>query len=162
MNVELKYKVISLLQQPELSPRMISEELDITYGAVLRVEKEYNEAKLNGTLDQLIDVDDYAVMSSAAGTLCLDQVSLTKGLSGLDKLSQDFQVTASQINTRVRSLLMSCEHMSDVKIAAEIICSLNVAFVNSASTQVNVQNNFGGDNNAASRYAGYLSDAPVK
>lgn len=161
MDANLKYKVISLLQQPELTAHMISEELDITYGAVLRVEKEFNEARLNGTLEQLIDVDE-AVLQTAAEALDVDQVSLTKGLAGLDKLNQDFQVTASQINTRVRSLIMSCDHLSELETAADILCSLNTAFVNSNSTQVNVQNNFGGDNNAASRYAGYLSDTPVK
>jgi hypothetical protein len=140
---------------------MISEELDITYGSVLRVEKEFNEARVNGTLETLIDVDDM-VMQSAATVLDVDQVTLTKGLKGLDKLSQDFQVTASQINTRVRSLIMSCDHLSELETAADIICSLNTAFVNSNSTAVNIQNNFGGENNAASRYAGYLSDVPAK
>jgi len=161
MDVNLKYKVISLLQQPDLSARMISEELDIAYGAVLRVEKEFNQAKLNGTLDQLVNVDDL-VVKSAAGVLEVDSVSLTKGLQGIDKLSVDLQVTAGQINTKVRSLIMSCDHLSELETAADILCALNTAFVNSNSATVNVQNNFGGENNASSRYAGYLSDTPVK
>jgi len=140
---------------------MISEELDIAYGAVLRVEKEFNQAKLNGTLDQLVNVDDL-VVKSAAGVLEVDSVSLTKGLQGIDKLSVDLQVTAGQINTKVRSLIMSCDHLSELETAADILCALNTAFVNSNSATVNVQNNFGGENNASSRYAGYLSDTPVK
>lgn len=161
MESQLKYKVLSLLQQPDLSARMISEELDITYGSVLRLEKEFNEHKLNGTLQELINVDDF-VAADAADALGVDQVSLTKGLQGLEKLSTDFQVTASQINTRVRSLIMSCDHLSELETAADILCSLNTAFVNTNSTQVNIQNNLGGENNASSRYSGYLSDVPAK
>lgn len=160
MNAELKYKVISLLQQPDLTAHMISEELDLTYGSVLRVEKEFKQAKLNGTLNELLDSDE-AVLASVAANLDIDQASLTKGLEGLDRLNVDLQVTASQLNTRVRSLIMSVDHLSDLKVAAEIICQLNTAFVNPNKTQVNVQNNFGEQNAQSSRYAGYLSDKPV-
>lgn len=161
MIAELKYKVISLLQQPTLTAHMIAEELDLSYSAVLRVEKEYNQAKLNGTLADLVDVDDM-VTSSAAAVLDVDKAELVEGLSGLERLSSDLQSTATQINSRVRSLVMSAEHMSDLETAADIICSLNTAFVNTKNTQVNVQNNFGGDNNASSRYAAYLSDVPAQ
>lgn len=159
MNNELKYKVVSLLQQPALSAKMIADELDLSYSAVLRVEKEYEDAKLNNTLTELIDADTPTLMS-AAEVLETDQVQLTAGLKGLDKLGEDFQVTASQINNRVRSLMMSCDHLSELETAAKIICQLNEAFVNPNKTQVNVQNNFGGENNASSRYAGLLSDTP--
>ena len=159
MNNDLKYKIISLLQQPTLTAHMIAEELDVSYSAVLRIDKEYQEAKLNNTLMDLVDGDS-SVLMSAAEVLDMDQVSLTKGLKGLDKLSEDLQVTASQINNRVRSLLMGVEHLSDVETAAKIICQLNEAFVNTKQTQVNVQNNFGGEHHASSRYAGLLSDTP--
>lgn len=160
MQDELKYKVISLLQKPDLTARMIAEELDLSYASVLRLEKQYNEAKLNNTVDQLINVDE-AVLTTAADSLGLDAKALTKELSGLDKLSSELQVTALQINTRARSLVMSIEHVSELEAITGIICDLNKAFINDNKTQVNVQNNYGGEQNAASRYDQYLSDVPA-
>jgi plasmid maintenance system antidote protein VapI len=163
MHEEVKYKVITLLQQHDLTARMISEELDISYSAVLRLEKQYNEAKMNGTVNKLINIDE-AVLITAADALGLESElagELTKGLVGLERLATEFQATALQINTKARSLIMSVEHTSELVEITDMLCKLNTSFVNSNQTQVNVQNNFGGEQNAPSRYSQYLSDTPV-
>lgn len=163
MQDEIKYKVLTLLQQPDLTARIIAEELDVSYSSVLRLDKQYQEAKMNGTLNKLINVDE-AVLVTAADALGLEEdvaTGLAKGLTGLDRLSTELQATALQINTRARSLIMSVEHASELSELTDMICKLNTAFVNSAQTQVNVQNNFGGEQNAPSRYSQYLSDTPV-
>lgn len=160
MTEEQKYKVISLLRQPELSAKMIAEELDVSYSSVLRLDKQYQEAVLNGTVNKLINVDE-AVVITAGESLGLDATTVVEGLNGLDKLSSEFQATATQINTRVRTLLMGIEHVDELVALTDVLCKLNSSFVNTAQTQVNVQNNFGGEENAPSRYNQYLSDTPA-
>jgi hypothetical protein len=139
---------------------MIAEELDISYSSVLRLDKQYQEAVINNTVNQLIDVDK-AVIITAAESLDLDATAVVEGVKGLEKLSSEFQTTATAINSRVRTLLMSIDHVDELVALTDVLCKLNTSFVNTAQTQVNVQNNFGGEENAPSRYNQYLSDTPA-
>ena len=67
MDNQQKYKVISLLQN-DTAPRDIADDLDISYGAVLKLRREYDDAKLNGTIDQLVNMDN-VILSEVADKL---------------------------------------------------------------------------------------------
>lgn len=162
MDDKQKYKVISLLQQ-ELPPKDIAADLDLSYGSVLKLKRQYEEAKINNTVGQLINMDKL-VLEEVKEKLCdLPEaqeavLELAKGMNGLEELSESFQQTAQTINTRVRSLIMSVDHISELEIAADILCKLQTAFVNKNMTQVNVQNNFG--DNGTPKYTQFLGDKP--
>ena len=164
MNDTQKYKAISQLQQ-DLAPRQIADDLDISYGGVLKLKREFEEAKLNGTIDELLDANKLVLTETAERLSDLASTEkaveeITKGLSGLEQLSTELQSTASVIITRVRSQIMSIDHMSELEGAADIICKLQTAFLNKNMTQVNVQNNFSDEGNTP-KYNQFLSDKPV-
>ena len=162
MDDKLKYKVISLLQQ-EQQPKDIAADLDVSYGTVLKLRRQYEEAKLTNSMDKLLNVDrlvfdeivdkldDLPIIEEAAG-------ELVEGLKGIEQLSVKFQQTADTINTRVRSLIMSVDHISELEIAADILCKLQTSFINKNATQVNVQNNFG--DRSTPKYTQFLGDKP--
>ena len=162
MDDKLKYKVISLLQQ-EQQPKDIAADLDVSYGTVLKLRRQYEEAKLTNSMDKLLNVDrlvfdeivdkldDLPIIEEAAG-------ELVEGLKGIEQLSVKFQQTADTINTRVRSLIMSVDHISELEIAADILCKLQTSFINKNATQVNVQNNFG--DSSTPKYTQFLGDKP--
>ena len=156
-----KYKIISLLEQ-KVAPKQIADDLDVSYASVLRLKREFEEARTNNTVHELIDMDK-VIINEVAESLDLPQeavANVTKGLSGLEVLQDDLQQTATQINIRLKSLIPSVEHPSELQIYTEILCQLQTTFFNKYLTQVNVQNNFGGENPGASHYAKYLSDMP--
>lgn len=154
-----KYKVIALLQN-QVIPKDIADETGVSYGAVLKLKREYEQAVMNNTLDQLINTDKLLlakVGEEISSVVEADEAvtKLTKGLDGLERLSEDLQKTALNINTRVNSLILSIDHLSELEIAADILCKLQTSFLNKNLTQVNVQNNYGGD---TPKYTQFLSD----
>lgn len=162
MNDQLKYKIISLLKADH-SAKDIASDLDVSYGSVLKLRRDFEEARMNGTIDTLVNMDKLLI-ETAAGQLeelpnaSKAAVDLTKGLEGLEQLSIDLQQSASLVNTRVRSLLMSIDHASELEILTDILCKLQTSFVNKNMTQVNVQNNFG--NEGTPKYNQFLGDKP--
>ncbi len=162
MDDKLKYKVISLLQQ-EMQPKDIAEDLDVSYGAVLKLRRDYEDAKLNNTMDKILNVDKlvFEEVAEKLDDLPLAKeavVELVDGIKGIEKLSINLQATADIINTRVRSLIMSVDHISELEIAADILCKLQTSFINKNMTQVNVQNNFG--DTGTPKYTQFLGDKP--
>lgn len=156
MEDKIKHKVIALLDAGQ-PPRDISDDLGISYSGVLLLQRKFKEAKINGTIDQLVNVDK-VIIEQAGELLDADVENVTKGVEGLERLSGELQNTASHINSRVRSLIMSCESHAELETYADIICNLQQAFFNKNATTVNVQNNIG--DSAAPKYAQYLSDVP--
>ena len=162
MDNQQKYKVISLLQN-DTAPRDIADDLDISYGAVLKLRREYDDAKRNGTIDQLVNMDN-VILSEVADKLSelpgAEEAlgEFTEKLKGLEHLSEEFQNTAHQINTRARTLLLSIEHVSELEVITDILCKLQTSFINKNMTQVNVQNNYPGSDTP--KYNQYLGDVP--
>lgn len=153
-----KYKVFSLLEAGQI-PRDISDETGISYASVLRLSKQFKEAKQNGTLNTLLDTDKVLIEHLGEELSLVETADgLSKGLDGLERLSADLQKTAININSRINSLVLSVEHPSELQVYADILCNLQKAFVNTNAVQVNVQNNIGGDN--APKYTRFLSDKP--
>ena len=157
MEDKLKYKVISQLEVG-VQPRDIAEDTGASYSSVLRVKNQFEQAKLNGTVSQLID-SDKLIIEQVGEQLGVDNVEkITKGLDGLEQLSTELQKTALALNSQVRSFLLSAEHPSELQVFADIICQLQSSFINKNMTQVNVQNNFG--NSDAPKYTKFLGDKP--
>lgn len=158
MKEETRYQVYALVEQ-QFSPSAIAEKLDESPGSVLRVCREYAAAKAAGTLDKIMNVDRF-VVAQVGNSLGLESetTALVAKMDAYDALRSDLQTTASQINTKLRSFIMSAEHASELSMLTETLCQLQAAFVNKQMTQVNVQNNYGGE--AASTYGAFLGDAP--
>jgi hypothetical protein len=157
-----KYRVISKLQK-DMAPKDIADELNVSYGGVLKLKREFEEAKVNGTIDALLNTDKLILTEveeklSDLPTVKAEINELAKGVAGLEHLSEELQQTALIINTRVRSLLLSIDHLSELEIAADVLCKLQSAFLNKNMTQVNVQNNYG--DNESPKYNQFLSDRP--
>jgi len=152
-----KYEVIARFQTA-MSAQEIATELDLSYGGVLKLRREYNEAVTNNTVSSLVDTER-VLLTKVGEELGLPEAaeSLTAGIAGLDHLSDSLQRTAMALNIRVNSLMLSVTTLSELEHAAEILCKLQTAFVNKNLTQVNVQNNFAGD---TPKYTQFLGDKP--
>lgn len=158
MTDEQKYKVIAFLEQ-NYTHREIADELDISIGSVIRFADKHKQAKIDGTISQLLDYDKLA-LEQLANNLPLHEEAnnLVKNLSGLDKLQNELQLTAIHINNKAKSLVHSVEYASDLLTITKIVCDLQSAFFSKDLTQVNVQNNYGDQN--SSKYGSFLSDVP--
>lgn len=166
MNAEIKYKVISLLQA-DVPAKDIAEDLNLSYGAVLKLRRDFEQAKMNNTIDELLGADELLLIEAGKqiqavpeyASVVQDEITkLTDKLQGLEHLSDELQQTALLINTRARSLILSIDHVSELEVITEILCKLQTSFVNKNMTQVNVQNNFGND--GAPKYTQFLGDKP--
>jgi hypothetical protein len=179
-----KYKVISLLQQ-DMTAKEVAADTGLSYASILVLRREYEAAVMNNTVSKLINMEEIVLAKVteelAAPSLVvieadtadeeakekaeelkreLEQATaeLTTKLAGLELLSEKLQYTATAINTRVNALIVGSDSMAELECAAKILCQIQTAFVNTNSTQVNVQNNFG--DNSTPKYAQFLSDTP--
>lgn len=152
-----KHRIIIALQDSSKSALAISEELGINYGTVLKTKRKYEEALINGTVEQLINTDK--ILLNEVGkelSLVTETENLVKGLEGLERLQDDLQRTAININNKVNSLMLSVSDLSELEIAVDIIRKLNDSFFNKNFTQINVQNNMA----ETPKYTQFLGDAP--
>ena len=161
MDDQQKYRVISRLQNND-SAKDIAENLDVSYGSVLKLKRDYEQAKINGSIDSLVNMDN--VILNEVTTKLSDDISeeaieeFTEKLKGLEHLSSVLQQTAQNINTRANSMLLSVEHVSELEIITDILCKLQTSFINKNMTQVNVQNNY--SDNTTPKYNQFLGDNP--
>jgi len=161
MDDQQKYRVISRLQNNDPA-RDIAENLDVSYGSVLKLKRDYEQAKINGSIDSLVNMDN--VILNEVTTKLSDDISeeaieeFTEKLKGLEHLSSVLQQTAQNINTRANSMLLSVEHVSELEIITDILCKLQTSFINKNMTQVNVQNNY--SDNTTPKYNQFLGDNP--
>lgn len=160
MTEDDKYRVIAALEDTDKPAREIADDLDVSYGAVLKLKREYDTAKVNNTIDQLIDVDRLLLVKAGQQIDKLPNVdkavtNLTQGLDGLDRLSNELQKTAIALNQKVNSLMLSVTDLAELELASNILCALQTAFLNKQQTQVNIQNNMG-----TPQYSQFLGDVP--
>lgn len=159
MDDKTKYEIISRVQR-DMEAKDIAEELDVPYASVIRVRTQYKDAVAAGTVDKLLDLDKLMI-EELAEKYPVDKVdSLVKSVNGLEVLNDELQSSAMQINTKVKSLIHSVDHASELAELTEIVCKLQNAFFNKNTTQVNVQNNTYGDSANDNPYNSFLSDAP--
>lgn len=161
----MKAEIIAQLAA-KIEPKIIAAELDVSYATVLRYKKDLEKAKLDNTLNELLDFSDPAELDSVIEALqdsdpllqVADAKTLTSGVQGLQRLDEELQRTAMHINQKLRSLSLSTDSIGDLKIITDSVCALHTAFVNSNKTQINVQQNFGA--NGEPKYGEFLSDKP--
>ena len=162
MDNTTKYKAIGKLQI-DMDPHDIAEQLDVSYSSVVRLKREYKNALIDGTIDSLVDMS--GIILDEVGRQLSDDPEALKAIDetsakvkGLDRLAANLQQTATEINTRARSLIVGVDSANELEVIADILCKLQVAFVNTNSVQVNVQNNNMGAGDKA--YGQFLTDAP--
>ena len=155
-----KYKILEQLHQG-VSPQLIAEDLSVSYSKVLRFRREYEEAKLNDTLGELMKVDPALILEVGANLVGADEAvqELAKGVTALQALEQDFVDTAKFLSNRIRVSAGTIDHPSELVDLTDSLCKLNDSFFNKKTTQVNVQNNYG-EGGAPSAYGAFLGDAP--
>ena len=164
MTDHAKYKGVVRLYQGD-SPKDVAEALNVSYSKVLRWNGELKQAKIEGTLDTLLALDEEAlhVMADALVHDLPDEMKpsmdIISDVLGLQRLDAEMQATAFQLNNRIRLESMKVEHMSEILDLTNALCKLREAFFNSKSVQVNVQNNY---SEGETTYGAFLSDAPGK
>ncbi|BAM63049.1 terminase small subunit [Edwardsiella phage ETP-1] len=158
---EVYYKVLSRIDNGE-EPKMLAAEFELSESTVLRWKREFEAAKLNGTLSKVYNIDSLVLakvgeeLSAPKAVVENGIVNVTKGLEGLAKLDVDLQRSAALLIQRVNSLIISAER-SELETYVSCVCKLRDAFFNSKSTQVNVQNNY---SSGQPPYSDFLGDKP--
>lgn len=163
---EVKYSVLARLELGE-KPKDLATEYDISYGAVLRWRREYKEAKDNGIIDKVYDVDRLVLEQAAANLPVPSAVSeaakgavenIARALSGLERLDNELQTTALSLVKKYNALTASASFGSELESITKGICDLRSAFFGKNSTQVAIQQNFGGDGKVSESYGDFLND----
>lgn len=154
-----KYNALQLLHQ-EKSNTEVAKELGIPIATIVRWGKELKEAKLNGGIDSLVDMDRVVLgelVEQLPDDLKAAGNELVAKTDSLQRLSVELHNTAKHLTTRVKVLAATADSSSELIALSEVLCNMQNAFFNSNTTQVNVQNNYG-----QSSYSEFLSDAPAE
>ncbi len=148
---------ISLSQGKDMND--IAEEIDVTYSTVLRYRKEYEIAEREGKLDLILS-QDAALIEQIANELPTDTTNMVRSLKGLEKLSENMQLSAELILVKLKTVVSNVgpDDVNDLACASKILCDLQNAFFNRNSVNVNVQNN--NFDAGQSTYGEFLSDKP--
>lgn len=165
--MDSKFKAIGLLVEG-MKPADIAKALDMSLSTVLRYQRDFEIAKSNGTLLELLDMDklafgevkDKLVSSVPDGmkqTVETKMGKVSRVLDLMDTFQSDLVGSASVLNTRIKVMALSVESSSELLTLVECVSKLQNAFFNKPVTQVNVQNNLGGE----SKYGNLLSDKPA-
>lgn len=158
-----KYNAMQMLANGK-SATEIAKELDLSTSIVYRFKRELDEAKENGGIDTLIDLDRVVLgeviesVKENHPTLAESAEQLSSGVLSAQRLSEEMHATARHLTTRVKFMAASADTSSELLILSEVLCNLQNAFFNNKTTQVNVQNNYGGQ----SGYSEFLSDEPAQ
>lgn len=140
-------------------PREIANLLDMSYASVCRFKVQYDEARLNNKINELVDLSKVELENALNAVPIEAAKELTKGIGGLQRLQEEFQHTAHILNGRLLSFIANADCAGDLLVISNILCDLNNTFFNKNSTQVNIQNNY---NEGESKYKEFLSDVPTE
>ena len=167
LSAEKKLRIISDLAN-NVSAQIIADTYDVSYATVLRIKSEYKRAYAEGTVDQMVDMDaailaevEEQIKSNLPENVADKADELFDGVKGLQRLQTEFQVTASQLNTKIASFILNAKQPSEIESLVNSLVQLQNAFFNKNSTQVNVQNNFG-SSDGSSGYNEFLGDSPAQ
>jgi len=165
-----KYKIVSRLLNED-DPIAIAGELDVSVNKVRRLKRELSRAQQDNKVQEFMNIEDamfdelMEIAKDRAPASIQDDVggALTelKGVHSLmDALSQDMICTAKFLSGRIRVAAATTQHVSELEILSDALCSMQTAFFNSNTTQVNVQNVYGGAEQG-STYGDLLDDKPA-
>ena len=164
---QVKYTIVSRLINGD-PPRDIAAELDVSYSQVLKTKRDFEDAKLNNTIDQFVNMDEVmlnelvdAIQSKVPEELVARSRSaltnLQEAKTTLDTLKLDMETTALVLTSQIRTAALQFEGVGNLDTLATALIKLNDSFFNNKATQVNVQNNYGTE----SKYGTFLSDKPT-
>lgn len=160
-----KYRALHMLSE-HIAPKDIADSLDMSYAGVLKLKKEYENARETDSLKDLLNypeavLDEILDIAKAKSPVPVDdEVDLVKqGVQGAQMLQEDLQRTALYMSQRIRSLAGSTESTGEFCDLTESLCKLQTAFFNSNTTQVNIQNNVSSEG-TQQKYGGLLDDRP--
>lgn len=163
-----KYKIVSRLLNEE-DAQSIANDLDVGYQKVLRLKRELKRAQEGNTMQEFMNLEEAMLdelmaiaKDNVPEAISEDAVEALQELKSthsiMDALSQDMVCTAKFISGRIRVAAATTDHVSELEVLSEALCNLQVAFFNSNTTQVNVQNNYGEQQGSA--YGDLLDDKP--
>ncbi|UOF80161.1 terminase small subunit [Caudoviricetes sp.] len=163
-----KYLVLSRLIAGE-TPSDIAKDSEVSYPTILRYNREFKDAKQNGTLENLLNMEE-AVLEDILATVrekspegLQDKVgelveNVEINITALKDLSEQLKETAGVINQRLKSMTVAALSVHELDVITESLCKIQNAFFNKNTTQVNVQNNY--DASGKNRYSNFLEDKP--
>lgn len=148
-----------ILMNKDQSREQIADELELSISTVVKYEKDFEVAKIEGTLDKILN-SDIAIVEEIAEYLPNDTTDIVKELKGLDRLNTNMQNAAELILRKLTIVTNNVgpDDVVNLTMATEVLCKLQNAFFNKNSLNLNVQNNtFSGED---STYKEFLDDKP--
>ncbi len=166
-NDNTRYHALYYLAE-SMPPRQVADMVGISYSTALRYKKEYDDALEANTIKELLDfpaavLEEFAQMIKADAPVTIDgeTQAIVDGVKGMQVLQDDFQLTATLLSRRVRTLVMSVETPDDLLTLTECLAKLQNAFFNSNTVQIAVQqNNVGSAPDQRKNYGAFLNDRP--
>lgn len=161
-----RFKIIGDLSSG-ITPQEIAETRDVAYATVLRIKRDFETAKNNNTLDQLVNMPEVLrsqlmetmknnTPAELHGAVAGGMAEVAKQLDMATALQETLMATANKLSERIGILIMRVETPSELHVLADSLSILQNAFFNKALTQVNVQNNYG--EGQANKYQEFLRD----
>lgn len=163
-----KYQIVSRLLNNE-EAQAIANDLDVSVNKVRRLKLELKRAQEDNKvqefmnlseamLDELMAIAKERVPEAIQDDASTALMDLKSTHSLMDAFAQDMLCTAKFLSGRIRVSAATTEHVSELEILSTALCNIQVAFFNSNTTQVNVQNIYG--EQAGSAYGDLLDDKP--
>lgn len=161
MDERKKYAILARLENEE-APKALAEEYDVSYATILRWRREYNQAKLDGVVDKVYNIDEL-ILNQAMATVeapqeLLDNSELPAKLVGLERLDEDMQTVALAISGKLKGYINRVDSVSELEGITKCICDLRAAFFNNKGTQVAIQQNFEGSGTVKEKFGDFLAD----
>lgn len=148
----------------EITPEDIAKELNVGLSSVLRVKVEFDDAVRSGTINKLLDMDDLALSEISSQLVTTKEIGeavqgVVEDIKPLQRLQTDLIDTATVLNNRLRVKITTLDTIEEMRTASVILADLQKSFFNDAQTQINIQNNYGGESNGTA-YGEFLNDKP--
>lgn len=158
-----KYEILTRLREGD-EPTAVASELDVSIASVIRYRTEMNNAIKEDKLNTLMascapsaaDLVETTYENSPPEVKAAAN-KLSAGIKALERLEPELANTAHELNKRIRVMCGTAENVGDIESLTASLCRLQAAFFppTSASTNVNIQNNTGGNT-----YGQWLGDKP--
>lgn len=165
LSESLKYELMGKIHAG-VPLRDLVQSSGIKYPKLLALRHELKDARANGTLSDLLDVEELVVsrvkeeIMQDAKALGMEEaiegevLEATSAINGAQLLDSKLRTTAMNITTKLGRMAHETSSASELVFIAEALCKMQTAFFNKG-TQVNIQNNLNGED---SRFKRFLQD----
>lgn len=144
-------KALGLLVDGQFTAKEIADDLGMSYSAVLRVQRQLDEAQANGEMQDLVKQAE-TELECVEGTIV--------AATGMALLEKSVVASAMAISNRIRALAMSAESAGEIVDLTDAITKLNNSFFKDLRPQVQVQNTTITGEGAQVMYGDLLNDKP--